>query len=213
VAGNRAAFRPMSCRLLLPLAPACLVLLASCGTDSGSEAAVGPQPQQAYRVKSGDAGDDDFGRIQDKYGAINHRVASGGSADEAAQMNAQFEGELARHEFAAKNYEKKSFWGSRDYEKKVYGGDLGDGNQFRKGAREGVQMAREGTMMSREDARAFATREVETGAAREAGRSPVRTPSDAESDIRRRVYKQPEVLDLNSQRALTVEDTRRMLGR
>jgi|GEM_PF-3611074 len=203
----------MSIRFLLPLVPACLALLASCGSDSESAAAVGPQPQQAYRIKSGDGGDDDFGKIQDKYGAINARMAQGGAAGEAGELNAQFQGELARHEFASKNYEKKAFWGSRDYAKQVYGGDLGDGSRFQKGAREGVKMAREGTRMSREDARAFATREVEAGSARESGRTPVRTGSDAETDIRRRVYKQPEVLDLNSQRALTVEDTRRMLGR
>ena len=37
--------------------------------------------------------------------------------------------------------------------------------------------------------------------------------SDAETDVRRRVYKQPDIIDWKEQQGLGVKDTNRMLGR
>ena len=53
----------------------------------------------------------------------------------------------------------------------------------------------------------------QTSTAREQNASRLEHPSDAETDIRRRVYKQPEIIDWEDQKDLSVKDTNRLLGR
>ena len=38
-------------------------------------------------------------------------------------------------------------------------------------------------------------------------------PSDAETDIRRRVFQQPQIIDYRDQRKLTLQETKSFLGR
>ncbi|BCX50126.1 hypothetical protein HAHE_40340 [Haloferula helveola] len=189
-------------------------LLASCGTDEVGVADAGASPQQGFKMKSGEMFDDDSQKILGRYGTTNPMFSNGqgGSASEASSVNQQFTGEYSKREFQGKNYDKKSFWGRKDYAKQVYSGNL-DGSRFQHGAREGSQLAREGSTTSREAGRVFATGESPTSAAREADKKGIPTNSDAETDVRRRVFQQPEVRDWRNQRALSVEDTKDMLGR
>ncbi|MBB5352010.1 hypothetical protein HNR46_002251 [Haloferula luteola] len=145
----------------------------------------------------------------DKFLASNPMYSSSGQRKEASegfQTNSMFNNELSKKEISAKDYSKKSFWGTKEYAKKVYGGDT-DGSRFLTAAREGSQGAREGAMVSGADGQAYNTGTYRTGDARESGRSEISRTSDAETDVRREVWKQPEV------RGYSVEDTRGMMGR
>jgi hypothetical protein len=129
-------------------------------------------------------------------------------------VNNQFTGDYGNQRFQGKrDYDKRSFWGSKDYAKQVYQGETGGGDRFLTQAREGTRGAREGTMMSRENSRGFQASEVAGGEARENRQANLSKPSDAETDVRRRVYPQPEIRNWRTQRGLTVDETRGMLGR
>lgn len=150
-----------------------------------------------------------------RYAKTNPLMQKGGegpAAENLDRSNKYFNGEIAKREFAAKDYSKKSFWGSKEYAKKVYGGPT-DGNHLMKGSRYNSQGARENTMVSSESGSRFGTSTHATGAAREAGTSNISKNSDAKTDARRKSFVQPEITDWKNQRGLTIDDTRSMLGR
>ena len=191
-----------------------LQLLASCGSSGPVEVPDEGTPQQVARVKSGEMFDDDSEKILGRYGAMNPVLAgqSGGTASEASTVNQQFNQGYNKKAFEGKSYERKAFWGQKDYSKQVFQGDSGNKN-FNKGAREGSQWASEGALVSGESGRSFDKGRDFGGSAREGSQRRLDRPSDAEVDVRRAVYKQPEVEDVQRKRALTVDDTRSLLGR
>ena len=190
------------------------VALVSCGSQGGDG---GTPPvggtQGAARVKSGEMFDDDSSEILQRYGAVNSRYSGAQKAgEEGNRKNEEFKGEFADRSFEGKAFDKKSFWGSKDYAKQVYGGDT-DGGRFLTSAREGAIDAREGGSRSRDGGKRYETGAFGTEAAKETGRGKIDRLSDAETDVRRRVFQQPEVEDWRPKRALSVEDTKAMLGR
>lgn len=54
---------------------------------------------------------------------------------------------------------------------------------------------------------------LSTDVARETGAGAITRPSDAETDFRRRVFQQPDVVDYKQQRELSIEQSKRLLGR
>lgn len=190
-------------------------LLASCGSEDGVAETATPPPQNGFEQKSGELFDDDSDKMIGRYAKTNPLMQKGGekpAEESAVGENRFFEGELAKREFAAKDYTKKAFWGSKDYAKQVYGGNT-DGSRFQQGSRFDSQGAREGSMTSAQSGSRYATTQHSTGAAREAGRAKLSKVSDARTDARRESYRQPEVTDWREQRGLTIDDTRSMLGR
>jgi hypothetical protein len=190
--------------------------LISCGNESSESASATPAPQQGFQQKSGDLFDDDSDKMINRYAKTNPLMQKGGeqAAKEGVNRdNRYFEGELAKREFEAKDYTKKSFWGTKDYAKQVYEGPT-DGSRFMKGSSFNTQGgARENTMVSPDSGSAFATGRHKTGAARENETSNISKTSDANTDSRRKVFVQPEITDWRDQRGLTIDDTRSMLGR
>jgi hypothetical protein len=150
-----------------------------------------------------------------RYAKTNPLMQKGGegpAAENLDRANKYFSGEIAKREFAAKDYSKKSFWGSKEYAAKVYGGET-DGNHFAKGSRYNSQGARENTLVAPDSGSRFGTSTHATGAARENRTSNISKYSDAETDSRRKSYVQPEITDWKNQRGLTIDDTKSMLGR
>ncbi|MFC7336097.1 hypothetical protein ACFQY0_02820 [Haloferula chungangensis] len=189
--------------------------LAACGNEGSEAAAPAPAPQQGFQQKSGDLFDDDSDKMIGRYAKTNPMMQKGGekAAEEGSVgANKFFEGEIAKRDFAAKDYTKKSFWGSKDYEKKIYGGDT-DGSRFQQGSRYNSQGALENTMTSSASGSRYATGTHATGAAREGGESNVTKYSNAHVDARQSSFEQPEITDWKSQRGLTIDDTKSMLGR
>jgi hypothetical protein len=191
-----------------------VALSVSCGHDAAEAGGGEPSPQRTQRIKSGDLLDDDSTRLADKYGSINPLYAGkeGERLDEAGKVNQRFTGEFGKRQFDGKRYDKKAFWGDKAYAKKVYGGET-DGDRFLRSAREGGREAGVGERMSREAGRGYDRGREFGGPAREHAAAPVERTSDAETDVRRRVFREPEVRQAGERRALTVEDTRSMLGR
>lgn len=201
--------------LLLP----CL-WLAACSSgggsgDGGTTADVAsPTAAQGFRMKSGDWGDDDYGKIAEKFGT-SYQYGQNAQSQESGKFNRdnpEFKGRWQNKEFDAKPFQKKSFWGDREYAKKVYGGDT-DGSRFAKTSRFDGQGANEAGVTSRDAGKNFATSDYKTAAAREAGGRKIDRTSDAETDGRRRAYPDQDIIDWRDQRALSLEQTRRMLGR
>lgn len=158
--------------------------------------------------------DDDSEKILGRYGAMNPMFGAGGasSAAEASTVNQQFDKGFAKKDFNGKSYERKAFWGQKDYNKKVYEGST-SGDRFKQGAREGSQWASEGALISNEAGQSYDKGRKFGGAANEDSGQRLSRPSDAETDVRRAVYQQPKVEDVQRKRALTVDDTRSLLGR
>jgi hypothetical protein len=210
-------------RLLHVLPALCLAACAGSGdggsssTQAASAQSVSPDPVAANRIKSGDFGDDDFGKIADKYGSSSPFMEKDGKPMGDYKKftgfnrdNPEFKGKWD-NEYKAGDYKKKSWWGDKDYATKVYAGDT-DANSLKKESRWGKKNAGDGDKLARESSETYGTKDYGTGRAREEGGDDIRKVSDAETDERRRVFTRPDVIPWRQQ-GLTVEDTNRMMGR
>ena len=207
------------CRYLLPIFPAVCLVACSGSGDSAATAnkaaaeSMSPDPIAMKRVKSGDLFDDDYKKIQAKYGSVNDNVKDGkvlgagkkfeGFDRENSQFNKEFKG---------KDVTKKSWWGDRDYVKKVYEGKK-DANSIRKDSRFNGESAREGKFAARDGDRTYKTNDYSTGNARENAGKSITKQVDAETEERRRVFTEPNIIPWQTQNGMTVDDTKRMLGR
>lgn len=198
----------------LPLLPA-LCLVACSGTGDGPSGTVvpSPDPVAAGRMKTGDGGDDDFHKMAAKYGDLNPNMATDPNAKNGGKKefagfqrdNPEFKGRWDKKEYKG-GEKKKSFWGDKDYVKKVYEGNT-DASALKKDSRFGRQKSREGDLVARDAGKAYKTDGYATNRAREEGRDGLPKYSDAETDQRRRVFTPPDT------RGMTVDDTNRMMGR
>jgi hypothetical protein len=182
-----------------------LLVFASCAADSDREQGSGgdfkPLSQRL---------DQNNGFAQDAAGNWVPRDDKR-SSYESQGASPYFKGEYSKKNYQAGEYSKKSWWGNKEYGRKSYAGDT-DGSRFQKNSRLQGQSARE-TGGSADIPDAYQTGGYATSAAREAGTRDIAKPSDAETDIRRRVYKQPEIIDWREQRSLTLEQSKGILGR
>lgn len=209
---------------LFPLLPA-LWLAACSGTGSESSASV-PKPAadpaaQGHRMKTGENGDDDLARMQDKFGSNSPFMTDGkgkpmGEYKAAAgfdRANTQFNRGFEGKEYQAGEFRKKSFWGDRDYARKVYGGDTTANNDLRKPSRFGSEVAGENVKAARDAGKTFNTGDYATGTAREAGKDRIAKSTDAETEKRRNVFTDPDVIPWQQQNAVTIEETKSKMGR
>lgn len=114
-------------------------------------------------------------------------------------------------EYKAGDYKKKSWWGNKEYDRPAYQGNT-DGSRFQQTSRLQGQDARE-TAAAADIPGTYQTDGFATGAAREAGASSIAKPSHYQTDHRRQVFPEPEVVDWRQQRSLTIEQSRGILGR
>jgi hypothetical protein len=216
---------------LIPLFPA-LALVACSGTGgkSSSASAASSTPMaaadpsaQPFRIKSGDNGDDDFGKMQNKFGSASpYATDSKGkqlgqykAASEFDKADTHFNRGYAGKEYHAGEFKKKSFWGNKDYAKQVYGGNT-DANGLRKNSPYGSETAGENVKVARDGGRAFGTGAYDTGAAREAGQNRIAKHDDAEIEGRRNVgtaFTDPEIVPWQQQHGVTIEETKSKMGR
>ena len=126
------------------------------------------------------------------------------------------ESSLAKREYNAKQYnpgevQKKSWWGDRDYNKKSYQGNT-DANRFLTKSQYGNQSANEGKQTSRDAGRRYETEAIARKSASEENATSMQHTSDAETDVRRRVFAEPSIIDWKAQRSMDVNQTRSLLG-
>lgn len=177
-------------------------LLVSCASDKGS-----PPPERkslSQRVEESN------GYTQDANGNWVPK-SDKRSSFEAQGESPYFKGTYAGKEYKAGEYAKKSWWGNKDYQPKAYAGNT-DGSRFMTKSRyDGSGAPESGTAAKIPDP--YQTGTYATGAAREAGKGPIAKPSDAESDQRREVFPEPEIIDWREQRSLSIEQSKGILGR
>lgn len=210
---------------LFPLLPA-LWLVACSGTGgkpaSGSSAAptaAADPAAQPFRMKTGDNGDDDLGKMQDKFGSRSPFMTDSKgkpmgeykTASEFDKADTHFNRGYAGKEYQAGEFKKKSWWGNQDYAKKVYGGNT-DANGLRKDSRYGSQAAGENVKVARDAGRAFDTNGYDTGAAREAGRD-ITKFAGAEDARRNAEFSDPDIVPWQQQHGVTIDETKSKMGR
>ena len=189
----------------LPLLLTVLMAAAtSCSQPVPATASSGAPKRLSERIN------EKTGFVQDDEGNWKPRIDRRSSFESKGE-SPYFKGDYAKKEYKAGEYAKKSWWGTKTYENKAYQGDT-DGSRFAKTSRFDGNQARDSGKAAREGG-TYETGTYATGQANESGKKRLDHPTDAETDIRRRVFTPPPVVDWESQRNLNLQQTKSILGR
>lgn len=192
---------------VLPVAFVCSCANDDGGSSADSDTGFKPLKQRMDDMMAGRDG----GFTRDEEG--NWKSSSKKrSSFETNRESAYFKGDVQKKEYGGKkDYSKKSWWGDTQYESKSYEGNT-DASRFQTASRYQGSGAREsGSAADLPDS--YKTGNYATGAARESGARDISKPSDAETDIRRRVFPKPAITNWNEQRTMSMEETKSFLGR
>lgn len=189
-----------------------LLLVISCSSDSGSSSndAARPTSNSPARKSLASRLDENNGYKQDQEGnwlPQNDKRSSFETNRESKYFNSEF----TKKDFKTKDYSKKSWWGDTKYETKKFEGDT-DGSRFQTASKFQNQGAREANTNAKLPG-AYQTSDYATSSAREGTSKRMEHTSDAETDFRRKVYGAPSVIDWREQRAMSVGQTKGILGR
>jgi len=182
------------------------LLAASCASDSGNSSPA-PEAQKPLSQRLNESN----GYKQDANGNWVPKIDKRSSFESQGE-SPYFKGEYHGKTYKAGEYAKKSWWGNKDYGRQSYAGDT-DGSRFQQKSRLDGQSARETTGDTAKISGPYQTGNYATSAAQEAGNSRLAKPSDAVTDSRRKVYPQPEIIDWQQQRAITLDQSKGILGR
>ena len=196
----------MKCHRFIALVP-CL-MLGSCAKDTPSkEPAASPTPA-AHRTLSE--------RLSESNG---YQQDASGNWKPQIDRRSSFETKGAS-QFASKSYQKSayktadyaktSWWGNKSYDRKSYAGNT-DGSRFKETSKFQKQDAPEATTKA-DLSKPFETSEYSTQAAREMGKKSIKTTSNSIVDKRRKVFAQPDIIDWNEQRRLSIDQSKSLLG-
>ncbi len=130
---------------------------------------------------------------------------------ESKGQSAYFKGQYEKKAYQAGGYSKTSFWGNKEYGRQQYSGST-DGSRFQKNSRFDGKGARE-SGNSAKLPKTYQTDTFATGAAHEARNTAIGRPADTETEIRRKAYQAPEIIDWREQRQLTLEQSKGILGK
>ena len=192
-----------------------LVLLpVSCAKDSATgnkQAAAAPA---GARIRSADEWVDDHakdnGYKTDANGNFIPR-SNKRSSFENKGASPYFQGEYgANKSYKTGEYARKSWWGNKDYGRQQYAGNT-DGSRFQQNSRFDGKGARESGSNAKIPG-TYKTDNYATGAASEAGQDNLAKPGNAEIENRRGVYKQPDIVDWQEQRKLSIDQSKGLLG-
>ncbi len=115
-------------------------------------------------------------------------------------------------DYTKKSYRKKRWFGSSLFGKKEYQGNT-DASRFKREPWFVQKQASASGQKARADGKSFAVNPFSTASAREQGGRRISRPADAETEVRRRVFMQPDITHWKKQQGVTVKDTNKMLGR
>jgi hypothetical protein len=201
-------------RIALAMLPA--FWLVSCGNDSsagsssaGSTSSVSSSTPVHKTLE--ERCNEKVGFVQDSKGTWKPRVDRRSSFETAGESS-YFKGNYKTKECRTPTLEKKSWWGGKDYTTKAFGGKT-DGSHFQKTASaDGVRSREDGTV-SKAASKSVKTNSYKTGAASEAGRGEIDRPSNAQTESSNRNFVQPAIIDWKQQRAMSLDETKSILGR
>lgn len=121
-----------------------------------------------------------------------------------------FSGGVDKKQFDTNQLQKGSWWGAKEIERPAYVGGDETSLLTQKSGLDG----RQASIDHRLNTPARIERNTHpTGIARESGAGSVDKPSDAETDLRRRVFVEPEIIDYKQQRELSIRESKDLLGR
>ena len=120
--------------------------------------------------------------------------------------------DFSGQDYMAKSYRKKRWGGNTLFNRKQYSGDT-DGSRYKQEPWFVQKQASASGKLAHSNGQAYAVNPYSTSSAYEQGGKRVERTSDAETDVRRRVFKQPDITHWKSQSGLSVSDTNRKLGR
>lgn len=200
-------FRPtVRTHRFIALLPA--LLLASCAADSDKEKSTTPaEPthkslSERLTEKNGYAQD-----AQGNWKAKDNKRSPFDSKGEVAGLKKDYK----KQDYQTGDYAKKSWWGNKDYDKKSYSGKT-DGSRFKQASSLADQTASE-TGSSAKIPSDYKTGTFATRSANESGAKEVRTSTNAAIEKRRKSYQQPNIIDWREQRALSLDQSKSLLGR
>jgi hypothetical protein len=189
-----------------------LLFAASCASKSSADksTASAPPKQKSMNERFGGGGRDPGSYQQDSSGKFYIKDEKRSSFE--GKTDANFAGKsFEKQEYKAGDYAKKSWWGNKEYERKAYDGNT-NGSRFQTTSRLQGQGAREaGNAANIPDS--YQTGTYATGNAREASNAPIQKGTSAAIDNHKDDYAQPEIIDWRQQRALSVDQSKGILGR
>lgn len=183
---------------LLPL------LLASCASDKDQKTTAAPAKRSLNQRMT-----ENNGYKQDAKGNWVPQT------DRRSSFESQSDSNYGKKDYQKKDYKtgdyaKKSWWGNKDYAAKPYAGNT-DGSRFQTKSKLQGQGAREaGTNAKIPDN--YKTGDYATGAANEAGATPIKKGSNDQIENRQETFQQPEIIDWREQRKLTMDQSKGILG-
>ena len=192
--------------LILPV-----FLAASCASKSGADkstASAAPE-HKTMNERFGGGGRDPGSYQQDSSGKFYIKDEKRSPFEGKTDPN--FAGKsYKKTEYKTGDYAKKSWWGNKEYDRKAYDGNT-DGSRFQTTSRLQGKGAREaGTAADIPDN--YQTGTYATGDAREAGKAPIQKGTSAAIENHKDDYPQPEIIDWREQRALSVDQSKSILG-
>ena len=119
-------------------------------------------------------------------------------------------GDFRDQNFAASRYSKKNWQGSKNFESGKF-----ETSQNRWGDQEWFlkKQAQEASSNSRNQGQAFNASDFRTTTANEQNSTRLSYGSDVRTDVRRRVYKEPLVIDDEAYEKMSLEESKNILGR
>lgn len=109
------------------------------------------------------------------------------------------------------DYAKKTWWGSKEYEKKAYQGDTNK-SMFQETARQDGEVSLYDKKVAR-TSDPFKTNTLPYKSALERGNPAIDRPTNAHIESEKKTYKAPSVIDWKEQRSLDIDQSRSILGR
>ena len=135
------------------------------------------------------------------------------SALEGKKSNLGSRSDFSGSDYTTKAYRKKRWGGKEEFSTDAYSG-VNQATQYDKEPWFVKKQANAQGAAANESKQTFFTKLFKTSKARESNIANVARVSDAETDLRRRVYKEPEIFQPGEYRSnLGIEDTKRMLFR
>ena len=109
------------------------------------------------------------------------------------------------------DYNTKSWWGDKQYDRKSYTGNT-DASRFSKASKLGEKGAREANTNAK-IADNYKTSAYGTNTARESDSKQIQKGNNTEIENRRSVFPQPEIIDWKQQRSLSMDQSKKILGK
>jgi len=181
----------------------CLILLPSCSTGSRDEAS----PQGTLGSLTSRLNQSNGYEVDEKGNWVprnNKRSQFEGQGD-----SAYFQGDVRKKTYGTDSLKKGSWWGGKELKRSEYT-HTGSANEQSGQSR----FTGEPSVMDRNltPARVAGNRQPTKNAVENRG-SRLAKPSDAETDARRRVFTEPEIIDYKQQRELSIQQSKDLLGR